>query len=68
MLCPWCNQEMKQGFLQSSRGVIFAPEVKEGVVLALEEEDVKLTKRFWSTPRALAWHCAGCKRVVVEYE
>lgn len=68
MLCPWCDQEMKEGFLQSSRGVIFSEEVKEGVVLALREGDVKLTKHLWSTPRAPAWHCAGCRRVVVEYE
>ena len=67
MLCPWCNQEMKQGFLQSSRSIIFSPEIAEGVVMALREGEVKLTKHFWSTPRAPAWHCAGCKRVVAEY-
>ena len=37
MLCPWCNQEMKQGFLQSSRSIIFSPEIAEGVVMALRE-------------------------------
>ena len=68
MLCPWCNQEMAEGYLQSSRKVIFAPEVKEGFVLAWKEGEVTVTKHFWSTPKATAWHCAGCKRVVVEYE
>lgn len=68
MLCPWCGREMEEGFLQSSRKVIFSEEVKDTLVLALREGDVTLTKHFWSTPRAPARHCARCKRVVVEYE
>ena len=69
MLCPWCNQEMVEGFLQSGRGAIFAQEIKEGSVLARKEGEVNLlTFHFWTAPRAPAWHCARCKRVVVEYD
>ena len=67
MLCPWCNQEMTAGFLMSSRPVIFGPEARETVLWPRREGEVKLTKRFWTMPRTPAWHCARCRRVVVEY-
>lgn len=67
MLCPWCNGEMREGFLQSARPVIFTPEL-QGTWLVLPEGAVRLTKGFWRLPRAAAWQCPACKRVVVEYE
>lgn len=68
MICPWCNQEMEKGFLQSSRAVIFGPEIRESALWPPKKGEVKLTKGFWSMPSAAAWHCSKCKRVVVEYE
>ena len=67
MLCPWCDQEIAQGFLQSSRGVVVGPEKRESALWPPKEGEVKLTKRSWTLSAVPARHCARCKRVVVEY-
>ncbi len=68
MLCPWCNQEMAEGFLQSSRSPIFGPEKRKMALWPPKEGEVRLTKQVWNMGCTPAWHCARCKRGVVAYE
>lgn len=68
MLCPWCNREMKKGFLQSGKPIVFNLEARTFALLHQREGEAALTKQFWTMPTVPAWHCAKCKRVVVEYE
>ena len=68
MVCPWCNREMEAGFLMSGKPIGFGLEEREAVLWPRKEGEVKLTKQFWTMPRTPAWHCPGCKRVVVAYE
>ena len=68
MLCPWCNREMEEGFLQSARPIVFTLKARTMALMPQTEGEVKLTKQFWTMPAAPAWHCARCRRVVAEYE
>ncbi|RKI69407.1 hypothetical protein D7V91_05950 [bacterium 1xD42-67] len=68
MMCPWCDQEMEQGFLMSSRPVIFGPEERESVLWPRKKGEVELMKLSWTISNIPAWHCARCRRVVAEHE
>ncbi|MCI9672573.1 MAG: hypothetical protein HFF49_13750 [Lawsonibacter sp.] len=52
----------------SGKPIVFGLEEREAVLWPRKEGEVKLTKQFWTMPRTPAWHCPGCKRVVVAYE
>ncbi len=62
--CPWCGQEMEQGFLLDSvvwySGVYrYSPFVRFQNGLHIHTEDGLI-------PHTIAWHCKGCKKMVID--
>lgn len=39
MRCPFCNNEMQKGYLQSSRGIIWGPRKKRWSFIASYEDE-----------------------------
>lgn len=66
MLCPYCNQAMTEGYVQSARVMFFTTELKE-LFLTPGKNGVTLSKNNWTFPNAKAWHCSACRKVIAEY-
>lgn len=69
MRCPCCGKEMTRGIVQSNAKIFFTTkEHKNWLVpdFALSDELV-LSAHNWSRPTCVAYHCAECKKVVVDY-
>ena len=68
MKCPYCEAEMEQGFIQSSRGLIWSKSKKTLFFLA-DDDDIDLTSslNFLSGSRAVAYLCRRCKKITIEY-
>ena len=68
MKCPWCGSEMKKGFVQSLRRILFTTTRNEGWFDIKEKEDVVLSAKNFSNPTCVAHHCGACRKVVIDYE
>lgn len=65
MKCPYCNAEMEKGKIQSNASTLFFA-VKEHSFLKLAGEgEVQLARGLNSC--VVAYHCPGCKKIVVDY-
>ena len=64
MLCPFCQSEMTEGFVQSARQVFFTAKPKN-FLISPGKNDVPITG-FWE-PLGRAYHCEKCKKVICDY-
>ena len=67
MKCPVCGKEMTEGFLQAPRAVYFSEEQLEHFFIRPNEKIALLTRNNLDDPKGIAWRCADCKKVVVDY-
>ena len=67
MKCPCCGSEMIKGWVQSTRRVLFTTIKSEGGLDIKDKSDVVLTSNNFFNPTAIAYHCACCKKVVIDY-
>ncbi len=67
MTCPYCNAEMKQGFVQSDRFIIFG-EDKKGIFKAPKEgkDEFYIGYRDLFGAYKDACYCATCKKVIMD--
>ena len=68
MKCPWCENIMTEGYINSARQVVFSERQNEDFFYFGSKEAVKLTQHNWTRPCAKAYHCKNCKKVVVDYD
>jgi len=65
MKCPYCNEEMKSGYLQSSRPFFWGKnKTTTGIFLPVEESDVKVSKGFVFGCFAPSDYCPACKKII----
>ena len=65
MKCPYCDQEMIAGYIQSQRKVYFTREKRR---LLPSGGDTVLTRHNLMLPIARAYQCGACRKVIVDYE
>ncbi|MGE5494433.1 MAG: PF20097 family protein [Burkholderiales bacterium] len=67
MKCPYCNGEMEQGYLQSSRPVFWSRKNKQVfTVPSASRGDISLTKYGWNCSKDKAYLCRSCKKIVID--
>jgi hypothetical protein len=67
MICPYCGKEMREGFVQGARGVIFSEERKSICILPSKAmKDIDITG-FWKTA-APANYCDDCRILLAKVE
>ena len=68
MICPWCGQEMRMGYLVGGRDAVRLVWERPGA-FRLADADGTLYLRgdgsFWSDYK-LAWHCGACRKLVLD--
>ena len=69
MKCPYCQKNMEKGFIQCRDGIHWTP--KKQLVAALSEfgkDSVSLENGVGNNRAVYAYHCADCKKVIIDYE
>lgn len=69
MKCPYCGREMEDGVVQSARKIFFTTNAQKNWLipdLARKGETV-LSFDNWARPTCIAYHCAVCKKVLIDY-
>ena len=69
MKCPYCQKELEKGFIQCRDGIHWTP--KKQLVAALSEfgkDSVSLENGVGNNRAVYAYHCADCKKVIIDYE
>ncbi len=67
MQCPYCNEEMKKGYIQSPRQQIFWGEEKRKMIIAPSSSDVPLSEGLFSVPAVESYCCQKCKKIIIEF-
>ena len=69
MKCPFCDNEMTKGVVQSARQIFFTTQAHKNwfVPDVAVGDEVVLSSRNWTRPTCAAYHCAECKKVIVDY-
>ena len=70
MKCPYCNGEMKKGYIQSSYPIAWTPrKLKCFTPNAFYAKDSCLLADIGaiSAACAIAYHCEKCKNVIIPY-
>lgn len=65
MKCPYCNQEMENGFVQSARD-IFWGEKKHKLFFTPNEKEVKLAIGGLNGCIINAYYCRDCKKIIID--
>ena len=66
MICPICNQEMQQGFVQSGTVILWTKKIHK-VSLLHKDGDVLLLKSFLKPSAVPASICKECKKIIMDY-
>ncbi len=67
MLCPYCQEEMENGFLQAGNILVWVKK-KHYFSLLPREDEVLLDKNYLTGVFLPSWLCRRCKKVITEYE
>ena len=68
MKCPYCDKEMTSGVVQSARQIFFAAKAhKFWFFPDPANNEVLLSFDNWVKPSCIAYHCAECKKVLIDY-
>lgn len=70
MKCPYCGEEMTDGFLISSRDITFSNDDPNRLLRIKKRNDLELSKGSGggAVPHCAACHCSRCKKIVIDYE
>lgn len=61
MTCPYCNNEMEKGYIQSRDGLGWSPNKRLIAALSGALSEQELGKI------AVAYRCKACKKIVIDY-
>lgn len=68
MKCPYCGEEMVDGYLISSTDISFSTDDPEQFFRIKKRNDLELsTGSGLSIPHCAACHCSRCKKLVIDY-
>ena len=68
MKCPYCGEEMKKGFLMSSRDITFAIDNPDGNIFRIKKHgDLELSKGSGGIPHCEAYQCSSCEKIMIDY-
>ena len=67
--CPWCGEDMEQGFLMGGRGVFWyrgIPNIKTSLFGAPNEDTIRVDTEGFLNTYHTAWYCSVCKKMTVD--
>ncbi len=68
MKCPFCQGEMKKGWITSSREISFSENKRGLLSIGNDGEDlVSFWTMLWKGTNVIAYDCTECKKIIVDY-
>lgn len=68
MKCPYCGNEMTDGFVQSGHGIFFTTKKHSDWLWPNRSKgEFFLNSNNWTAPTCVARHCSNCKKVIINY-
>ena len=64
MRCPYCDQEMELGYLQSARPILWDKEVLEIIIAPKNNRGFYVTKKNFEPNHFEAYYCCDCNLLV----
>ena len=67
--CPWCGEDMEQGFLMGGRGVFWyrgTPDIKTSLFGAPNEDTIRVDTEGFLNTYHTAWYCPACKKMTID--
>lgn len=68
MNCPYCNEEMKKGLIQSARPIFWGEKKHKISFKVRGRKEFSISDGFWNGATAEAYHCLKCKKVIIDME
>ncbi len=66
MKCPFCVNQMEQGFLQGGNLLVWTKK-RHYLSLLTKEGEVELDRNYLVGTALPAWICRNCKKVIADY-
>lgn len=66
MKCPYCNEEMKKGYIQSARPIFWAEEKHKMFFKPEGDAEFSLSKGILNGSAGEAYCCQKCKKIIIE--
>lgn len=66
MICPYCKQEMKKGFIQSPRQIFWGEKKHKTFFIPSEEGEFAISKGVFTGSTAEADYCSNCEKIIIE--
>lgn len=69
MKCPYCGAEMREGWLESGKPILWVTEPDDGLLVPEREKgEFYVSNGFWTGCFAAASYCDFCKKIVLSVE
>lgn len=66
MKCLKCNEEMKKGYIQSSRIIFWGEEKHKAMFMPSKESEFFVSKGLFNGSTAESFYCEKCKLLITE--
>lgn len=66
MKCPYCGNEMEQGYILASRGAYWVKKGREALFPRRSKGDITLVGLWSLTSGDNSYLCRGCGRIITE--
>ncbi len=66
MKCPYCYEEMKNGYIQSARPIFWGEEKHKMFFQPHGDEEFNLSKGFLTGCTAESYYCIKCRKLIIE--
>jgi len=63
--CPYCDKELRAGFLHAARGAVWSE--KESKATAFKTKGEVRVGDFWGLSPAYAFLCENCRTIIIKY-
>ena len=68
MKCPYCNEEMKSGYLQTANDLYWTEKPKKVFMFASLKDDFLIGETTFTGRVVEAQHCPNCKKVIIDVD
>lgn len=66
MKCPYCNEEMEKGYIQSARPIFWGEEKHKISFQPNRDKEFTISKGFLTGCTVESYYCINCKKLITE--
>ena len=67
MKCPFCNNEMTKGYIQSGQHILWTQKKHNISLIPINDNEIILSKKLLGGSSVSGHICKNCKKIILEY-